>query len=297
MQPREAIIGLAGPAGVGKSTLAKRIAADSDLALRGVRVRVMSFADPLRDMLRALGVPEGNLSGPLAAKEQACAELCGATARRAMQLLGTEWGRKLSPDLWIAAWRRRLHETEEQVVVIDDVRFGNEADAIHAAGGVVLALKRGEIGYSCAHASEVGLDAMHIDATLNLSVADKPALSTIDQPSLGDDSEHDERVEASWHLRELSHTGSLFVSDLVSRARAAAEARRRCRMRRAWRAFVDVGGEAAAVELRRRVGSDAWQRLLDVDPALRPFERPEDRRRVDGEGVAALDELRHHTGD
>jgi hypothetical protein len=32
--------------------------------------------------------------------------LDGQTPRRAMQLLGTEWGRTLSADLWINAWRR-----------------------------------------------------------------------------------------------------------------------------------------------------------------------------------------------
>lgn len=72
------IIAFAGPATVGKSTAAKV------LLNRGFKR--LSFADPIRDMLRAIGVPEDKLTVD---KETPVDLLCGKTCRHAMQKLGT----------------------------------------------------------------------------------------------------------------------------------------------------------------------------------------------------------------
>jgi hypothetical protein len=55
------------------------------------------------------------------------------TGRKVMQLLGTEWGRSLHPELWTTMWR---HEVESVLsvggkAVVDDVRFSNEGDIMH----------------------------------------------------------------------------------------------------------------------------------------------------------------------
>ena len=72
-----------------------------------------------------------------------------------MQTLGTEWGRALSPNLWIETWAASLAGLDR--VVADDVRFENEAAAVRALGGVVLRVERAGAGFAsgAAHASEV----------------------------------------------------------------------------------------------------------------------------------------------
>lgn len=143
---RHRLIGFCGIAGSGKSTAAGHL-----VAAHGFR-RVR-FAGPLKAMLAALGCSPEEIDG--AAKELPCDLLGGRTPRQAMQTLGTEWGRQLvAPDLWTRAWARAANGLP--LVVADDVRFPNEAEAIRARGGIVI-----EITSPCAgsasgssHASE-----------------------------------------------------------------------------------------------------------------------------------------------
>lgn len=126
------IIGFCGKAGAGKSTAAAYLAERHGF----VRVR---FADPLKDMLRALGLNEREIEGDL--KEMPCDLLKGTSPRRAMQTLGTEWGREIiHSDLWINAWSRRVNGLAR--VVVEDVRFNNEAMAIKRAGGKLCRIVR-----------------------------------------------------------------------------------------------------------------------------------------------------------
>ena len=125
------VIGIAGHRGSGKS------AAAAVLVEHGfVRQR---FAQPLKDMLKAVGLTDEHVDGSL--KETPCELLGGATPRHAMQTLGTEWGRELlHPDLWIILWRSRARSTP--LVVVDDVRFPNEVEAVRAEGGTIWRVNR-----------------------------------------------------------------------------------------------------------------------------------------------------------
>lgn len=125
------VIAFKGKGGSGKSTAAKYLEENG-------YVRT-SFAAPLRAMLAAIGLSDEELSGAL--KEAPCAALSGRSPREAMQLLGTEWGRALAPNLWADLW----HDTASDIlrrggfgVVVDDCRFPNEAEAVRALGGYVI---------------------------------------------------------------------------------------------------------------------------------------------------------------
>lgn len=142
------LIALTGYAGSGKSTLAHLLAWEH-------RFTIVKFAAPLKDMLRALGLSEREIEGDL--KEQPCALLGGHTPRRAMQTLGTEWGRELfGQDFWVGIAMHKVRAVLDcgGRVVIDDCRFPNEAAAIRAAGGVVVRIVRPGVGPVNAHASE-----------------------------------------------------------------------------------------------------------------------------------------------
>lgn len=141
------LIGLSGPAGSGKTTIARAI---------GFERR--SFALPLKQMLvylfRHMDMPpaeiERRINGDL--KEEVI-PLFGKSARSMMQTLGTEWGRDcVHPDIWVRVAMANLPRN----VVFDDVRFPNEAVAIRAAGGVIVGLT-GRGGIIGSHVSEAGV--------------------------------------------------------------------------------------------------------------------------------------------
>jgi hypothetical protein len=139
------IVGIAGVAGAGKSSLAEVLAERHGL------VRT-PFAGPIKDMLSAFLRVSGvtNLTihrmvnGDL--KEQPAPVLGGRSPREAMQALGTEWGRNfVTPDLWTESWRFRAGlELLRGIagVTVDDIRFPNEVAAVRSMGGVVIRVDR-----------------------------------------------------------------------------------------------------------------------------------------------------------
>ena len=130
------LIGFCGVAGSGKSTAALRLESAHGFS----RIR---FAGPLKDMMAALGLTYDEVEG--SAKEKPCELLCGKTPRQAMQWLGTEWGRDLlGPDFWARAWARAIEGHGR--VVVDDVRFENEAAAIRERRGLLVRIDRAGAG-------------------------------------------------------------------------------------------------------------------------------------------------------
>ncbi len=141
------IIAFTGLAGSGKSTAAAHL-----VEHRGFRR--IRFAGPLKAMMAALGLTQNQIEGT--EKEVPCDLLGGKTPRYAMQTIGTEWGRDLIvSDLWIRAWQSALANVPAGVsVVVDDCRFPNEAEAVKAAGGVVIRVERPGSGTASVHSSE-----------------------------------------------------------------------------------------------------------------------------------------------
>lgn len=134
------IIGLTGHAGVGKD------AAASFLKPHGYQR--LALADPLKGVARAIG-----WDGSKDVQERC---ICGmAGGRELLQLLGTEGVRDhLGRDVWVQALRRRIRPGSR--VVVSDVRFVNEAEAVRSWGGEVWRIERP--GYpGDDHASERGV--------------------------------------------------------------------------------------------------------------------------------------------
>lgn len=158
MIPR--LIGITGKAGAGKDTFA-----DALVSQRGATK--YNFALPIKQALNAMFGWEMAQWDDRHWKEAPIAWL-GKSPRQCAQTLGTEWGRELiTPDLWtlIAMERFRSHNEFNPTLpfVIADVRFDNEADHIHARGGVVLEAVRPGITSVHAHVSEKGVSPDKID--------------------------------------------------------------------------------------------------------------------------------------
>jgi hypothetical protein len=128
----------------------------------------MAFADPLKEAVAKLfDIPR---SVAFSSDKSQVIEPWGLTLRDILQRFGTEAMRNnFGPDFWVRRWAsefsRLERETKAEGVVITDLRFENEADAVRARGGLVVHLRRPEAGLGGAegaHASElplaVGLD-------------------------------------------------------------------------------------------------------------------------------------------
>lgn len=123
------VIALCGLAKSGKSTIA-------DYLVKEYGYQRIKFADPLKDMLRAIGLSYAEIEGDR--KEDSCKLLGGKSPRYAMQSLGTEWGRNLiCPTIWIDIWEIRANASLSKniPVVVDDCRFQNELDVAQHIGG------------------------------------------------------------------------------------------------------------------------------------------------------------------
>lgn len=162
------IIGLCGAAGAGKDTVA-------DILRRGRGFTVESFAAPLYAAVSAMtGIPQETLKDR-GFKESPIPWLGGASPRRLLQTLGTEWGREMIADhIWITLAERRvaeIAEAGEPGVVFSDCRFPNEATSVRSMGGVVWEVQRD--GSSClrsdaaVHDSERGLPRSMIDGVIH----------------------------------------------------------------------------------------------------------------------------------
>ena len=155
IQPR--IIGITGKATAGKSTLARFIASH---VMGGLRPYRIAFADEVKRIARVCFGWDG-------VKDE--------KGRRLLQFIGTECGRAYNPDIWVEKVKKKIVEdlgrsSVEHVVIIDDVRFDNEAQYIRDNEGVVIRVfGRGEElkGECSGHASESGIPDNLVDIEWN----------------------------------------------------------------------------------------------------------------------------------
>jgi hypothetical protein len=158
------IIGLCGLAGSSKDTV-------SAILSRHHRFAAISFAGPIYK-----AVSEITGLAPQELKDRDLKERpipwLGKSPRELLQTLGTEWGREMvCDDIWIKIAMRRASEYERSSwhVVITDVRFQNEAEAIRCAGGQVWHVRRsaaGLHGATALHPSEAGIPDRLIDQVI-----------------------------------------------------------------------------------------------------------------------------------
>ena len=126
-------IGLYSPGpGHGKTTVA--------YALKNRGFEIVSFAEPLRSMayslLMDLGLTPGDAWRALHESKNDVIPSLGVSGRYLLRTLGTEWGRDLvHQELWLKSWIARAGDTP--LVVVDDVRFPNEAEMLRKRGAVL----------------------------------------------------------------------------------------------------------------------------------------------------------------
>lgn len=131
--------------------------------------RRIPFAGLLKEMMRPLYKAQGYSDEDIHGFEtiDKDAELhIGTTPRRLYQTIGTEWGRNcINESLWIRLWAMQAMDSNCPVVV-DDMRFPNEYQAVRALGGKTLKVYNPNMTRLTNHASEGALDNCDFDHTI-----------------------------------------------------------------------------------------------------------------------------------
>lgn len=86
------------------------------------------------------------------------------TPRIFMQLIGTDVGRVIHPQMWVNALFSSYTKDSKWIIV--DTRFDNEAKAIKDRGGIIIKVER-DVGIIDAHASEKGILDEYIDIVID----------------------------------------------------------------------------------------------------------------------------------
>lgn len=135
------IIGLLGPAGAGKSSIAGYLE-------KHYGAKRYSLAGPLKEIAkRTLGFTDDQLYGTQEQKETVDPRF-GFSPRWFLQRLGTEGCRAvLGADIWTQACLKRIEEERPTIAVIEDVRFVNEARIVSGRRGFFADGLGGEVEY------------------------------------------------------------------------------------------------------------------------------------------------------
>jgi hypothetical protein len=173
------LVGIAGLAGSGKSTAA-------ELFGRSYGMRVVSFAFPLKVMASTLLMSgfcydQASVGLYMDNKEAVIPEL-RVTMRHLLQTLGTEWGRnRIAHDMWVRSAASRVSDafSDDVDVVVDDVRFEDEAAFIRSNGGLLIHLVRPGVVRG-GHVSESGVDVGARDVVIENSGSVQDMFRAID---------------------------------------------------------------------------------------------------------------------
>jgi hypothetical protein len=89
------------------------------------------------------------------------------TGREILQRVGTELFRVgMCDDFWVHRLMKVISDQPDFFMVVTDVRFPNEVEAIEAAGGIIIHLNR-ETGLTDDHPSETSLDSYTFPCEIN----------------------------------------------------------------------------------------------------------------------------------
>lgn len=159
------IIGLIGFKKVGKSTAAKH------LESRGFNR--INFKDALIDEMKK-NFPDTlrELSDVYALTVEELFDQKPPAMRGLMMNYGTEVRRGDNGSYWTDQWNKSVSLSSQSSIVVDDVRFLNEAQAVKDRGGILIRLTRPDIPSGGNHASEKEQLEIVADYTLECNMGE-----------------------------------------------------------------------------------------------------------------------------
>lgn len=171
------IVGFMGKAGSGKDTccnLLQVLARE-----QGLKASRVGFADPLKRVCAdiycfAYDVPRKAFYGSQEEKREYQPNMGGRSGREVMQFIGTGGFRTITDDVWIAylvKHARIMARYGVDLVIVSDVRFRNEADALRSLGATIIKVKRDQVDGPLnegipGHVSELEQDSIDADVEI-----------------------------------------------------------------------------------------------------------------------------------
>lgn len=164
------LVGMIGRKRSGKNSVAEALREEAGFELA-------AFADPLREAAYAINPYVGvgplpdDLANPHPRRYADVIDALGyekakevfPEVRLFLQRLGTEGVRSLDPDFWVRIASQRM-DARTGPLVVTDVRFPNEAEAITSRGGLLVRTVRlGQQDDGDLHPSETALDDWEVD--------------------------------------------------------------------------------------------------------------------------------------
>jgi hypothetical protein len=167
------IVGITGRARAGKDTACEFL--QQIMREQEHESKVIRCAGPLKDWCAQLfgesfHVPQSAFYGTQEEKERELPQIPGWSGRRILQHIGTEGFRFVHPDIWAAYMLSQALQALEQgyLVIVPDVRFLSEAQAIQRVGGLILRMSRQSADQVTAtHASELEMSQIDADYTID----------------------------------------------------------------------------------------------------------------------------------
>lgn len=160
------LIGICGQKGVGKDTL-------SDYIIQKYNCEQYAFAYPLKKLIKDLfDLSNEQLYG---STKEVVDKRWNTTPRKLMQYIGTELFRNqlknLIPELnfenlWIRKFDDWYNENRHNNIIISDIRFIDEMEAVKKNGGIIIKVDR-NLPYEDTHSSELFYKEVSADYVLD----------------------------------------------------------------------------------------------------------------------------------
>ena len=154
------LVAFVGKKGSGKSTAAKSLEEEygfvrhnfKDTLIAELKHKMPLLLDELVRVCAALSDGEWTVDRLFKEKPP--------VVRALLQNYGTEVRRADDPNYWVDAWGQLASALSEKDIVVDDVRFENEAQAIRDMGGVLIRIVKDSFDYPVLdeHSSETEQD-------------------------------------------------------------------------------------------------------------------------------------------
>lgn len=156
------VIGISGKIGTGKSSVAEAIGFERKSFASFLREEVSRFLGCLPEWTKENKESRFRLPHETLQKLKVdTPEKDILTVREILQRWGTDYRRAQDPDYWVKQMRA-FASSRPEPLVIDDVRFPNEAELVHELGGLLVRIEPfdgWQPGPFANHESETALDA------------------------------------------------------------------------------------------------------------------------------------------
>ena len=158
INPRKTtLIGIHGPLESGKDTVATTIVNKYPKLYRQY-----AFAWPIKKACKIIfGFSDEDMNDRVL--KERIHPVWGISPRKAMQLLGTEYGRDMiNKDIWVMRAEAEIKSNSDEGLgtIISDVRFDNEAKILRSRNGVIIHIQRPDLNKEkdvYKHGSEQGI--------------------------------------------------------------------------------------------------------------------------------------------